>query len=72
MGLGYMAAVIASSITALTVTPAFVCDFTAFRSLARKRPWVARFLSTSSLLTFSLRFWNYLEPCHRWFGGGKW
>jgi len=23
--------------TALTVTPAFVCDFTAFRSLARKR-----------------------------------
>ncbi|OYD95774.1 CusA/CzcA family heavy metal efflux RND transporter [Nostoc sp. 'Peltigera membranacea cyanobiont' 210A] len=57
MGLGYMAAVIASSITALTVTPALCAILLPYGRLPETEPWVARFFKRLylPLLTFSLR-----------------
>ncbi|GAB1543860.1 efflux RND transporter permease subunit [Scytonema sp. NUACC21] len=58
MGLGYMAAVIASSVTALTVTPALCGILLPHSHLPEKEPWVARFFKQLyyPLLTFSLRY----------------
>ncbi|GBE93823.1 efflux RND transporter permease subunit [Nostoc cycadae] len=58
MGLGYMAAVIASSITALTVTPALCAILLPYGRLPETEPWVARFFKRlyRPLLTFSLRY----------------
>ncbi|BDI20774.1 hypothetical protein ANSO36C_65760 (plasmid) [Nostoc cf. commune SO-36] len=57
MGLGYMAAVIASSITALTVTPALCAILLPYGRLPETEPWVARFFKRlyHPLLTFSLK-----------------
>ncbi|OUL34179.1 cation transporter [Nostoc sp. T09] len=57
MGLGYMAAVIASSITALTITPALCAILLPHGHLPESEPWVARFFKRLyyPLLTFSLR-----------------
>ncbi|MBW4561516.1 MAG: CusA/CzcA family heavy metal efflux RND transporter [Mojavia pulchra JT2-VF2] len=57
MGLGYMAAVIASSITALTITPALCAILLPYGHLPETEPWVARFFKRLyyPLLTFSLR-----------------
>ncbi|MBD2335458.1 efflux RND transporter permease subunit [Calothrix sp. FACHB-156] len=57
MGLGYMAAVIASSITALTITPALCAILLPYGHLPENEPWVARFFKRLyyPLLTFSLR-----------------
>ena len=56
MGLGYMAAVIASSVTALTVTPALCAILLPHGRLPEREPWVARFFKRlyQPLLTFSL------------------
>lgn len=43
MGLGYMAAVIASSLTALTVTPALCAILLPHGNLPEAEPWLARF-----------------------------
>ncbi len=58
MGLGYMAAVIASSITALTVTPALCAILLLHGNLPETEPWVARFFKGlyRPLLTFSMRY----------------
>jgi CzcA family heavy metal efflux pump len=58
MGLGYMAAVIASSITALTVTPALCAILLPHGHLPEKEPWVARFFKWLyyPLLKFSMRW----------------
>ncbi|MEH2197121.1 efflux RND transporter permease subunit [Nostoc sp.] len=57
MGLGYIAAVIGSSITALTVTPALCAILLPYGNLPEKEPWIARFFKRiyHPLLTFSLR-----------------
>ncbi|AFY36265.1 efflux RND transporter permease subunit [Calothrix sp. PCC 7507] len=57
MGLGYMAAVIASSITALTVTPALCAILLPYGRLPETEPWIARFFKRLyyPLLTFSLK-----------------
>ncbi|MBD2163473.1 efflux RND transporter permease subunit [Calothrix membranacea FACHB-236] len=57
MGLGYMAAVIASSITALTITPALCAILLPHGHLPEQEPWVARFFKRLyyPLLTFSLQ-----------------
>ncbi|PMB09482.1 CusA/CzcA family heavy metal efflux RND transporter [Fischerella thermalis CCMEE 5273] len=57
MGLGYMAAVIASSITALTVTPALCAILLPYGHLPETEPWVARFFKRLyyPLINFSLR-----------------
>lgn len=57
MGLGYMAAVIASSITALTVTPALCAILLPYGNLPENEPWVARFFKRfySPWLNFSFR-----------------
>ncbi|NJM72237.1 MAG: efflux RND transporter permease subunit [Scytonema sp. RU_4_4] len=57
MGLGYMAAVIASSVTALTVTPALCAILLPHGNLPETEPWVARFFKGlyRPLLTFSMR-----------------
>lgn len=57
MGLGYMAAVIASSLTALTLTPALCAILLPHGHLPEREPWVARFFKRlyHPLLTFSLR-----------------
>ena len=57
MGLGYMAAVIASSLTALTVTPALCAILLPHGHLPETEPWVARFFKRLYLpwLTFSIR-----------------
>ncbi|BAZ51450.1 heavy metal efflux pump, CzcA family protein [Nostoc sp. NIES-4103] len=57
MGLGYMVAVIASSITALTVTPALCAILLPYGRLPETEPWVARFFKRLyyPLLTFSLK-----------------
>ncbi|MCC5641782.1 CusA/CzcA family heavy metal efflux RND transporter [Nostoc sp. CHAB 5824] len=57
MGLGYMAAVIASSITALTVTPALCAILLPYGNLPETEPWIARFFKKlyHPLLAFSLR-----------------
>ncbi|HEY9853844.1 MAG TPA: efflux RND transporter permease subunit [Leptolyngbyaceae cyanobacterium] len=58
MGLGYIAAVIASSLTALTVTPALCAILLPHGHLPEQEPWVARFFKRlyHPLLTFSMRF----------------
>ncbi|ARV59637.1 cation transporter [Nostocales cyanobacterium HT-58-2] len=57
MGLGYMAAVIASSVTALTVTPALCAILLPHGNLPETEPRVARFFKGlyRPLLTFSMR-----------------
>ncbi|MDZ8055152.1 MAG: efflux RND transporter permease subunit [Aulosira sp. ZfuVER01] len=57
MGLGYMAAVIASTLTALTITPALCAILLPYGHLPESEPWVARFFKRLyyPLLTFSLR-----------------
>ncbi|KAB8314334.1 CusA/CzcA family heavy metal efflux RND transporter [Tolypothrix campylonemoides VB511288] len=58
MGLGYLAAVIASSLTALTVTPALCGILLPYGHLPETEPWVARFFKRlyRPLLTFALRY----------------
>jgi CzcA family heavy metal efflux pump len=57
MGLGYMAAVIASSLIALTVTPALCAILLPYGRLPEREPWVARFFKRlyHPLLTLSLQ-----------------
>lgn len=57
MGLGYLAAVIASSIVALTVTPALCALLLPYGHLPEREPWVARFFKSLylPLITFSMR-----------------
>ena len=57
MGLGYMVAVLASSVTALTVTPALCAILLPHGHLPEIEPWVARFFKDryQPLLNFSLR-----------------
>jgi len=57
MGLGYLAAVIASSIVALTVTPALCALLLPYGHLPEREPWVARFFKKLylPLITFSMR-----------------
>ncbi len=57
MGLGYMAAVIASSLTALTITPALCALLLPHGHLPDMEPWVARFFKGiyRPVLNFSLR-----------------
>jgi cation efflux system protein involved in nickel and cobalt tolerance len=43
MGLGYLSAVLASSVVALTVTPALCAILLPYGSLPEREPWVARF-----------------------------
>ena len=62
MGLGYMAAVLASSVTALTVTPALCAILLPYGHLPEEEPWVARFFKQlyQPLLNFSLRRSSYI------------
>jgi cation efflux system protein involved in nickel and cobalt tolerance len=57
MGLGYLAAVLASSLVALTVTPALCAILLPYGRLPEREPWVARFFKRLylPLLTFSMR-----------------
>jgi len=57
MGLGYLAAVVASSIVALTVTPALCALLLPYGHLPEREPWVARFFKGIylPLITFSMR-----------------
>uniref|UniRef100_B8HTD0 Heavy metal efflux pump, CzcA family n=1 Tax=Cyanothece sp. (strain PCC 7425 / ATCC 29141) TaxID=395961 RepID=B8HTD0_CYAP4 len=57
MGLGYMAAVLASSLTALTVTPALCAILLPHGHLPETEPWVARFCKRLYLpwLNFSMQ-----------------
>jgi len=57
MGIGYLVAVLASSVTALTVTPALCAILLPHGKLPEKEPWVARFFKGfyHPLLTFSIR-----------------
>ncbi|MEP0914325.1 efflux RND transporter permease subunit [Leptolyngbya sp. GB1-A1] len=57
MGLGYLAAVLASSVVALTVTPALCAILLPYGRLPEREPWVARFFKRIylPLLTFSMR-----------------
>ncbi|MCP2730277.1 efflux RND transporter permease subunit [Limnofasciculus baicalensis] len=57
MGLGYIAAVIASSLTALTVTPALCAILLPHGHLPEAEPWLARFFKGIYLyiINFSLR-----------------
>ncbi|HBW89572.1 MAG TPA: CusA/CzcA family heavy metal efflux RND transporter [Cyanobacteria bacterium UBA11149] len=57
MGLGYMAAVIASSLTALTVTPALCAILLPHGHLPEEEPWIARFFKVIyfHVIRFSLR-----------------
>ncbi|MBC7971864.1 MAG: efflux RND transporter permease subunit [Verrucomicrobia bacterium] len=57
MGLGYLAAVLASSVVALTVTPALCAILLPYGRLPEREPWVARFFKRLylPLLTFSMR-----------------
>ena len=57
MGLGYLAAVVASSIVALTVTPALCALLLPYGHLPEREPWVARFFKSIylPLITFSMR-----------------
>jgi cation efflux system protein involved in nickel and cobalt tolerance len=62
MGLGYMAAVLASSVTALTVTPALCAILLPYGHLPEAEPWVARFFKGcyQPFLNFSLRRSNVI------------
>jgi cation efflux system protein involved in nickel and cobalt tolerance len=57
MGLGYLAAVLASSVVALTVTPALCAILLPYGHLPEHEPWVARFFKGIylSVLNFSIR-----------------
>ena len=57
MGLGYLVAVLASSVTALTVTPALCAILLPYGNLPEREPWIARLFKKlyHPLLTFSLR-----------------
>lgn len=57
MGLGYLAAVLASSVVALTVTPALCAILLPYGRLPEREPWVARFFKRLyfPLINFSLR-----------------
>jgi CzcA family heavy metal efflux pump len=57
MGLGYLAAVLASSVVALTVTPALCAILLPYGRLPEREPWVARFFKSIylPLLRFSMR-----------------
>jgi cation efflux system protein involved in nickel and cobalt tolerance len=57
MGLGYLAAVLASSVVALTVTPALCAILLPYGRLPEREPWVARFFKGIylPLLKFSMR-----------------
>lgn len=57
MGLGYLAAVLASSVVALTVTPALCAILLPHGHLPEQEPWVARFFKGIylPLLKFSMR-----------------
>ncbi|MBD2077984.1 efflux RND transporter permease subunit [Phormidium sp. FACHB-592] len=57
MGLGYLAAVLASSAVALTVTPALCALLLPYGHLPEREPWVARFFKQLylPLLHFSMR-----------------
>lgn len=57
MGIGYLVAVLASSVTALTVTPALCAILLPYGRLPEREPWVARFFKRvyHPLITFSLR-----------------
>jgi CzcA family heavy metal efflux pump len=65
MGLGYIAAVIASTIMALTVTPALCAILLPYGHLPEKEPWVARFFKRLyyPLLTFSLKRSGIVLAC---------
>jgi cation efflux system protein involved in nickel and cobalt tolerance len=58
MGLGYLAAVLASSVVALTVTPALCAILLPYGSLPEKEPWVARFFK-------GLYHWCLMFALHR-------
>jgi cation efflux system protein involved in nickel and cobalt tolerance len=62
MGLGYLAAVLASSVVALTVTPALCAILLPYGSLPEKEPWVARFFKALYhwFLMFALRRSNLI------------
>ncbi len=57
MGIGYLVAVLASSVIALTVTPALCAILLPYGRLPEREPWVARFFKRlyHPLLKFSLR-----------------
>ncbi|MBW4623048.1 MAG: CusA/CzcA family heavy metal efflux RND transporter [Cyanosarcina radialis HA8281-LM2] len=57
MGLGYLAAVLTSSVVALTVTPALCAILLPYGRLPEREPWVARFCKRLylPLLKFSMR-----------------
>jgi cation efflux system protein involved in nickel and cobalt tolerance len=57
MGLGYLAAVLASSVVALTVTPALCAILLPYGRLPEREPWVAQFFKGIylPLLHFSMR-----------------
>lgn len=57
MGIGYMVAVLASSVTALTVTPALCALLLPYGHLPEREPWVARFFKRlyAPLLSFAMR-----------------
>ncbi len=57
MGLGYIAAVVASTIMALTMTPALCAVLLPYGQLPEIEPWVARFFKRLyyPLLTFSIK-----------------
>jgi cation efflux system protein involved in nickel and cobalt tolerance len=57
MGLGYLAAVLASSVVALTVTPALCAILLPYGRLPEREPWVARFFKGIylPLLRFSMQ-----------------
>jgi cation efflux system protein involved in nickel and cobalt tolerance len=57
MGLGYLAAVLASSVVALTVTPALCALLLPYGRLPEREPWLSRFFKRIylGLLRFSMR-----------------
>ena len=57
MGLGYLAAVLASSFVALTVTPALCAILLPYGHLPEREPWVARFFKKLylPLIKFAMR-----------------
>jgi cation efflux system protein involved in nickel and cobalt tolerance len=57
MGLGYLAAVLASSVVALTVTPALCAILLPYGHLPEREPWVARFFKRIylPLIGFAIR-----------------
>lgn len=57
MGIGYMVAVLASSVTALTITPALSALLLPYGNLPETEPWVARFFKRlyTPFLGFAIR-----------------